>query len=311
MLPHDLCGPEPLPCQTESSTRDNPATLLPLLYEASINSETWREFLRGLCQQVPAKSVVLVAQDRQRCKLELHCGLDPETHQQYQSYYGGIDTFYACAQEREFNHPGLVVPAQAFVSERELSKTEYCNDFLLKFDIFQHCFALLDTGGAAPTVLTLMRGRREQPFAERELRVLRFLAPHVQRAIQLHNRIQGLGQKTGAFAESLNHLSHAVVLLDLQGRLLLVNQVAEAIFATETTLRLTPRGLVAAVPSENKQLNALIRGIIATGNRNDFHPGGSMLISREDSRRPLQVFITPLRTRTIYLAKEVPVVAGG
>jgi DNA-binding CsgD family transcriptional regulator/PAS domain-containing protein len=287
----------------------DPAGLLPILYEAPTNQGRWREFLERLCQQLAAKSAVLVVQGQQRCTLESHCGLDPETHRQYQSYYGAIDTFYAYARQRGFNHPGLVVPAQAFVSERELSKTEYCNDFLLKFDILQHCFALLDTGSAAPTVLTLMRGRRDSSFDERELRVLRFLAPHVQSAIQLHNRIQGLERKAGAVIGALDHLEQGVVLLDANGRVLLINQAAVEIFASERNLRVTSRGLLAAVPSENKRLSALIHGAIATTNGEGSHPGGAMIVSRRAVRHPLQVLVTPLRTQTIHLDKERPVVA--
>lgn len=148
-----------------------------------------------------------------------------------------------------------------------------------------------------------------EPFGDRELALLQALMPHLQRAFQLHNRIQGLESKANAAADALDHLSQGVILFDAKSCVLLVNQAATALFASEKALKLTPRGLVAAIPSENRQLSALIQGAIATGNGEGLHSGGAMTVSRSGLRRPLHVLVTPLRTRTINLGKGTPVVA--
>jgi DNA-binding CsgD family transcriptional regulator/PAS domain-containing protein len=285
--------------------------LIDSIYAAAADPGKWGQFLQELCDEMTSRTAVLVAQveNAHCCKLELHYGLDPDAHRQYQSYYGTIDAFQTAAQQAGFNHPGVIVPALAFVTDTELLNTEYCNDFLLKFDIFRHCFALLGNDDAAPTVLSLMRGRHERPFDVEELELLRFLAPHLQRAIQLQNRIQGLERRGDAAADVLDQLRQGVVLLDAKGNVLLVNQAAKTILSGERALRLTCRGLVAAIPSENRRLSALIQGAIDTGCRLGLHSGGAMQISRYGSRRPLQVLVTPLRTKSIYLGKDVPVAA--
>lgn len=131
--------------------------------------------------------------------------------------------------------------------------------------------------------------------------------PHLQRAFQLHNRLQGLEPKRDTIAHVFDQLQQGVVLLDAKGNMLLVNLAASAIFASEKALRLTPQGLVASIPFENSQLNALVQGAINTGNGNGLHSGGAIAITRDGLRPSLQVLVTPLRTKMVHLGKNVPV----
>jgi DNA-binding CsgD family transcriptional regulator len=152
-----------------------------------------------------------------------------------------------------------------------------------------------------------VRGVQLQQISKSGLSALDW--PHLKRAFQLHTRIHGLDTKGNSATEVLDHFDQGVVLLDARGRVLLVNQVATALFGAERTLRLTARGLIAAVPFENKQLANLVHGAIATGSGKSLHAGGAMTVSRRGLRRPLQLLVTPLRTRTVHLDKQTPVVA--
>jgi DNA-binding CsgD family transcriptional regulator len=191
------------------------------------------------------------------------------------------------------------------------TRGEYYHDFLRPLDMLHVVAPILrsDSQGANFTALTIFRSARGEPFGEGERKFLLLLTPHLQRAFQLHNRIQGLERKGNAAGEALDHLQQGVVLLNAKGHVLLVNRAATALFATEKSLKLTPSGLMAAVPSENRELRRLIEGAIATGNRKGMDSGGAMLISRSDFRYPLQVLVTPLRTKTIHIGKDLPVAA--
>ena len=163
--------------------KHDPVDLLPVLYEAPTDPEQWHVFLEDLRGQIKAGVACLLGRDEKAENLTLvvQSGADPEAQQQYEAYYYTIDAFYAYAEQRGFNRPGCIVPAQAFVSDSELRRTEFCNDFMLKFGMFNQCFALFGKGERAQSNLSLIRSAREQPFGEPELRVLRFLAQHIHR----------------------------------------------------------------------------------------------------------------------------------
>lgn len=191
------------------------------------------------------------------------------------------------------------------------TRGEYYNDFLRPLDMLHVVAPVLrsDSQGANFSSISIFRPVRSQPFGEEERKFLLLLVPHLQRAFQLHNRIQGLERKGNAAGEALDHLQQGVVLLDAKGHVRLVNRAATALFAREKSLKLTSSGLIAAVPSENRELRRLMEGAIATDDRNGMDSGGAMLISRDGFRNPLQVLVTPLRTKTIHIGKDLPVAA--
>jgi DNA-binding CsgD family transcriptional regulator len=191
------------------------------------------------------------------------------------------------------------------------TRGEYYHDFLRPLDMLHVLCPVLrsDSKGANFSAISIFRPVRGQPFGEEERKLLLLLMPHLQRAFQLHTRIQGLERKGDAASEALDHLQQGVVLLDSNGRALLANRAATVLFATQKSLKLTPRGLEATVWSENRELNRLIQGAIATGNGKGLDSGGAVAISRGPMQRPLQVLVTPLRTQAIHLGKDLPVVA--
>lgn len=167
----------------------------------------------------------------------------------------------------------------------------------------------LHGAGANSSNISIFHSPRGEAFGEEECKLLRELAPHLQRAFQLHNRIQRLEWKRRTVGDVLDHLPWGVVLLDAKGHVLLVNGATTELLARERALKLSPYGLVAAMQSENTRLNALIRGAIATANDNGLHSVGAMTISRSGPGRSLQVLVTTLKTKTIHLGKDTPVVA--
>jgi DNA-binding CsgD family transcriptional regulator len=190
-----------------------------------------------------------------------------------------------------------------------LVHSEFYHDWLEPQGMYQGAGATIFKNGPLSSIISIFRPQKAERFDEAEVALLRTLLPHLQRAFQLHNRIQGLERKGAAAADVLDHLEQGVVLLDAKGRVLLVNRAANAILAAEKALRLMPHGLVAAVPCENRQLSRLIQEAIATGKGLGLDAGGAMTISRDGQRTPLHVLIAPLRTKAIHLGRDVPVAA--
>lgn len=273
----------------------DPYELLPVLYEAAADQEQWPVFLKRLSEQVNARVATLISRDEsQRLRFLAQVGADPEAEKVFRSYYWSIDAFLLLSEQRGFGYPGAIFPSQAYVSDQELKATEYGNDFLLKFDLFRQCFSLFGKKGTALSNLAIIRSIGEEPFEDREVRVLRILAPHVQQALRLDERFTQLRLESEAKSSALDRLSLGVVFLDAKGQILGTNEAATVILARDDGLLRCKRRLKASWPNEDRALQAAIFQSCQTGTARAIGgAGGALLISRNQSARPLQLVVGP------------------
>jgi DNA-binding CsgD family transcriptional regulator len=281
--------------------------LVELIYKAAGDPEGWATVLQRLVQALRGNLGTIHHQDvlSQESSFSALWNLDPAVILSYISYYGARNPFMTTRPE--LIRTGAVNTNQMLCPDELLLRSEYYNDYLSHLGVRHGLAATLIGDGADSSNISIFRKPNAEPFGEQERKFLLILVPHLQRAFQIHTRIQGLERKADAAADAIDQLTRGVVLLGADGRVLLVNRAATALFASEPALKLTARGLVAAVPSENRQLHQLVQGALTTGK--GMRAGGSISISRRGLRRPLHLLVTPLRTSAIHLGKEVPIVA--
>jgi PAS domain S-box-containing protein len=290
-------------------SEDTVLELIGLIYAAAGDPAQWTTLLERLAAALQGTVATIHHQDNssQESNFSTLWNIDPDAIVPYTAYYGARNPLMTTQPNRI--QAGAVNTLEMLCPEKTFVRSEYYNDYLRRLDLLHCMAATLRNDGLNSSNVSIFRSPRGEPFEEEERKFLLLLSPHLQRAFQLHTRIHGLERKAGAAGDALDQVPQAVVMFGANGKVLMVNRAASALFGIEPTLRLTPQGLVAAVPSENKRLNQLIQGVLKTGSSKGFHSGGGMTISRKGSRRPLHVLVTPLRTRTIHLGKDVPIAA--
>jgi DNA-binding CsgD family transcriptional regulator len=281
--------------------------IVELIYKAAGNQDDWAAVLERLVQALRGNIATMHHQDvsSQESSFSALWNLDPALIPPYIAYYGARNPLMTTRPE--LIRTGAVNTSQMLCPDELLLRGEYYNDYLSHLGVLYGVGATLRSDGANSSNISIFRKLGAEPFGEQERKFLLILVPHLQQAFQIHTRIQGLERKADAAADAIDQLTRGVVLLGADGRVLLANSSATALCASDPALKLTARGLVAAVPSENRRLHQLIRGALTTGK--GLHAGGGTSISRSGLRRPLHVLVTPLRTSAIHLGKEVPTVA--
>jgi DNA-binding CsgD family transcriptional regulator/PAS domain-containing protein len=283
--------------------------LVDLIYMAAADASQWPTVVHSLAEVLNGTAGTLHGHQipSQESHFSADWNIDPRAVTEYTEYFGyrNIWRFF----RPNLLQTGSVTVTQELCPQEVFVKSEYYHDYLRRYDLFQAVAVTLRRDGRDFSNLTIFRPRGALMFDEAERNLLVILAPHLVRSFELHSRIQGLERKADAAADVLDQIPQAVVLFGTGGKVLMANRAATALLGIEPTLKLTRQVLVAAVPSENKRLNQLIQGVLATGMGKGFHSGGGMVISRAGLRRPLHVLVTPLRTRTIRLGKDVPVAA--
>ena len=196
-----------MPMDTEALSK-----LLGSLYDAAADPCHWNQFLRDLGRATGAQSAGLVLHDEgQNVHTISHSWeIDPEFLSLYQEYYDSVDIW---AQRGLSILAGAVFPSESLCPLAELTKTEVYNDFMVPFGIEHGLFAVVENSGSRLTSVSLFRARALPEFQTRELQILRFLAPHLERAFKLHFQLSQLKALSEGVETALDMLPIGVIFL--------------------------------------------------------------------------------------------------
>jgi hypothetical protein len=144
--------------------------------------------------------------------------------------------------------------------------------------------------------MAAMRARSQRPFGERELRALRALAPHFNRALRVTLSLKEMEARAGALTEMGERAIAAVVLTDAFGRVAEANSLGRGVLEEADGLLIRDGVLRAARCDENARLARLV--LEAAGGVDGLtfiHKSGVMQVSRPSCRRALALVISPTR----------------
>jgi hypothetical protein len=131
-------------------------------------------------------------------------------------------------------------------------------------------------------------------FNSDNLRSMRLLVPHLDRALRLQTRFNLADLHKEMLAGTLDYLAHGVVLVDSSGQPLWLNKRAQEMIKESDDLRLCPAGLRGRRPVDTRSLRDFIGEVVLS----ETH--GIMAVNRGDDRRPLLLIAAPLRPPGIF-----------
>ena len=125
-------------------------------------------------------------------------------------------------------------------------------------------------------------------FSGDNLRSMRLLIPHLDRALRLEMRLNLADLHRNLVSGALDYLTYGVVLVDTAGLPLLFNKRAQEIINQSDALRLSPAGLKGRRTLDTRSLRELITEALSAGTQ------GVVAVSRGDDLRPLLLIAAPL-----------------
>jgi DNA-binding CsgD family transcriptional regulator len=126
-------------------------------------------------------------------------------------------------------------------------------------------------------------------FSSDNLRSMRLLAPHLDRAARLQMRLNSADLQADRISGALDALTLGVVLVNGSGLPLWHNRRAQEIISRSDTAQRGSTGLAGHSRSDIQSLRELIKPALSTGNQ------GLVAISRGAELRPLLVIAIPLK----------------
>jgi DNA-binding CsgD family transcriptional regulator/PAS domain-containing protein len=262
------------------------------LYAAPLKPELWTVALRQLARAIDVRQAALFDHGPGTHRIFAFVG-DPiiEGGRLYERHYWQYDEWTKRLSKAPVSR-GLVF-GESIWPEALLKRSVFYNDFLLKHEVCQIIGIPSYAGSGEFNCLSVYREPDGVGFDEDHCRTLRFLAPHVSTAFALRRRLLDLDSRVSDLEAALNQVRIALILLDRQGRPLLVNAAAKEICDKRDGLLLSSSGLAAASLRESANLGAVIERSASNIGAKEITQSGATIISRRNGRS-LRVLVKPI-----------------
>jgi DNA-binding CsgD family transcriptional regulator len=269
--------------------------LVKLTYEAATDPSRWNGFLRSFGEAIQAPSAFFLIHNKTRQKANASevIGVDPAWVKSYQDYFVTINPWL---RGDPFGRAS-VAAGEKFVSDRELVRTEFYNDFLRPQDWFYCCGVLIAQDQWTTSEITAIRSRRAGSFTSNEVALFQYLAPHLQCAVRIHNRIAGLESGLNAATGALDRLPTAVIAVDSSAKVILTNRTADAILESGDGL-ISRDGLRAVSREDTAELRVAIASVCTQWESGTLRPEAVVRVSRRSGLKPFEVLVCPLLPRS-------------
>ena len=213
---------------------------------------------------------------------------DPAWVTSYLAYYHDRNLLW---QRSAHTPAGTVQTDRMVIPKPEFLNSEFYNDWARPQGLCAALCAVVDYEDGRQTVVAV-NGATD--FEARDVELYDLLAPHLQRAVQVSQRLGRVklgGTSAGAVLDSLDE---GVLLVTAAAKVLFANRAAEEILGDATGLRTEAGLLRTSLSAETAALQRLIGGCAAAGSA----AGGHLCVSRGFARTALSVLVAPVRGAT-------------
>jgi DNA-binding CsgD family transcriptional regulator len=185
---------------------------------------------------------------------------------------------------------GRAMVGSEYVSEPDLLKSEFYNDFARRFGLRRPLGARLQLAPRRVAMVAMEQPATKKLFELDDRQRMQPLLPHLKGALQLRARNRQNLRQTDVRGAALDALAFGAIVCDAAGQVSFVNAAARALEQAGAGIVLggRRRGLGAVVAAESLALVALVRDAASGG------PGGVLRLRDRKGAVGLLVLVTPL-----------------
>ena len=312
-------------------TREAAADVIGGIYEAALEPARWPEALGRMAAHAEAESAAAIVVDLSAAAVGFMAvaGADPRALDDYAAHYARLDPWSAFLGGRP---AGRAIVSQTVMDDAAFERTEFYSDFLRRYGLFHAMGGFVVRSGSLAFLAGVLRARDRGGFQPTQLARLKALFPHLGRAARIHRQLAQAGGIAAGLTTALDRVPLAAVLSDRTGRVVWMNQLAEALVRRGEGLRVRQGRLEAAVANgTTAELRRLIAAAAiiglhtprrrlpgvgasaADGNGDDGaidvnNAGGVLLLPRPWPLKPLTVMVTPMSepAQPLDIALDLP-----
>jgi len=272
--------------------RDDPvAQILSDLYAGTLDEAAWNRALLGIADLLRAVDGLLLAFNPvtgQVLRAELR-RFDPLVLDQYCRHWASQDI-----RVQHFQHDRLFRPmTERMMPAATWQRSAILNEFLRPFDVPYFMPGWLHKSENKVVALSLPGTKQRGPFDQHDLEVFAPLLPHVERALEIRDRLERAQVRAQAINTTLDRVNFGVAILDSSGKVLEVNAMLQQLLRTDCGITRKLDGMLSLRgPAGTQFAHWIFKGIPPSGNID-----GLLHVPRMGAL-PLSVMISPLPPRT-------------
>ena len=238
------------------------------IYDAALDTTLWPSALETVCAYVDGCAANIFYQDSAENSVNLfHAwGDDPQYRQSSGDKSVSLNPLFPVSTFLEIGAVHVladVMPIAEFVA------TQFYREWAAPQGLLDAMYCNLERTATGASALAVRRLERNGLFPEDSKARLRLIVPHVRRAVSIGKVIRFRHVSDAGFAETLDGLAAAVMLVDGGSRLLFANAQAEQMLA-EARIMLSAHGRVGAV---ERGANDALRAAITAAEHGDASLG--------------------------------------
>ncbi|MFT3759229.1 helix-turn-helix transcriptional regulator [Thauera sp.] len=261
--------------------------LVAMTYSGTQEDVPWMRLLETLRRQLQANYVTLILRSQregQPLQVVFAGEARPAIVQPYEAELAAVDPFVNLPRDR-------TVMLDELIDEEAWQASSYYRSFHEPLNLRYHMGADIGMEAEPACRLRVSRPHGAERFGERERALCNLLLPHLLAAVQLRASLDIAEVERHFYVGMLDRLSVGAVLLDRDGRILRLNQVAGDILARRDGLAIVGGSLAAALNGENRELRRLVGEAIAAAGRHMPGVVAGMSVSRPSGGSPLGVAV--------------------
>jgi DNA-binding CsgD family transcriptional regulator/PAS domain-containing protein len=242
-----------------SATQDLRDRLTLLMHEGALEPKRWRELLELLGRRMKGAATLLLRSPHVAEAGVLYSwGGSDEVLAQYAHSYFPSDPFVNLPEKQ-------VITLHDFVGTEQLERSRFYIEYLVPWDAIYNMGVDLRDGDRLYARLRLTRGRHAGNFTASEKRFVESLVPHFDIAMRTHAALDVTKMERAIYADAMDHLTLATVILDASGHVIHMNALARDILHRQDGITLANDTLALTHPADAQRLRDAISRAITVG----------------------------------------------
>jgi DNA-binding CsgD family transcriptional regulator/PAS domain-containing protein len=260
------------------------------IYGGMLESPPWQQFLSALRELLGGNFATLLLRPpsaREKGVVLNSLAFTPEIYHAYNDRYFALDPFV--------NLPdGELVTIAEFLSVDEFQNSDYFLNYLRPSNVMHILGADLFNADGLQARLRITRPPGSEDFGAAEKALCNQLLPHLRQAIDIHSRLRETEIERSLYADTIGQLAVGVVTLDVGGRVISTNPVADRLLSQSRGLALRNARLQLLDRREQQNFSAVMAEVVTAHHQQLAGCVRAFRISDSHSLAGLNLLLRPL-----------------
>ncbi len=257
------------------------------IYDGALDPKPLARTLENLCMAFQANYVTLILRvpDQPDMAVMIIAGdIEGEGEVIYMAYPQANRPFDNQPQDVVFTVDDIMTPSQ-------WEQSSYFKMYCSQQNVYHVMGADISTHEGGLLRFRVTRAKAAPKFSVNDRALCAMFLPHLRRGLNIHNLLDRSESLSDLYAQAISRLSVATLVLDESGSVLRVNPVAQGILASGDGLKLVGGRLEATYPSDNRELQRLIRAAFA---QDTVKSADAMSVTRPSGQVNLGLVVEPI-----------------